>query len=88
MLTCKEASHLISQNQDRSLSLQERWGLRIHLWICANCRRFEHQIDLMQRLLHQATRRAEAELADAQLPENARKRIGQAIAEQLRDVPK
>jgi hypothetical protein len=82
MLTCKDASHLISQNQDRPLSFRERLGLRIHLWMCVNCRRFERQIDLMRRLLRQSTRKAETEAADQHLSAEARERIGQALAEQ------
>jgi hypothetical protein len=82
MLTCKEASHLISQNQDRPLNFRERWGLRIHVWMCVNCRRFERQIGLMRRLLRLAARRAEAEGVDIQMSEEARERISQAMEEQ------
>lgn len=84
MLTCKDASHLVSHSQDRTLSFRERWGLRIHLWMCVNCRRFERQIGLMQRLLRQSTRQVEAEVADQQLSAEARERISQALAEQQR----
>ncbi len=88
MLTCKEASHLVSQNQDRPLSFNERLGLRMHLWMCANCRRFERQIGLMRRLLHLSVRSAETEAADTQLSAEARERIRQAIEERQRQVPK
>jgi hypothetical protein len=88
MLTCKEASHLVSQNQDRPLSFNERMGLRIHLWMCVNCRRFERQIGLVRRLLRQPIRSAGTEAADTQLSAEARERIRQAIEEQQRQVPK
>ncbi len=81
MLTCKDASHLVSQSQDRPLSFRERWGLRIHLWMCANCRRFERQIGLMRRLLRQSVRRGEAEVADLDLSVEARERISKALVE-------
>lgn len=84
MLTCKEASHLVSQNQDRPLSFNERVGLRIHLWICANCRRFERQFELMRRLLRQSAQRAETEETDTRLPAEAHARIRQAMEEQQR----
>lgn len=82
MLTCKDASHLASHRQDRPLSFRERWGLRIHLWMCGNCRRFERQIGLMRRLLRQSDQRADAEVADQVLSDEARERIGRALAEQ------
>lgn len=89
MLTCKEASHLVSQNQDRPLSFNERLGLRMHLWMCANCRRFERQIGLMRRLLRQFVRSAETEAAaDTQLSTEARERIRQAFEERQRQIPK
>jgi hypothetical protein len=82
MLTCKDASHLVSHGQDRALSFRERWGLRFHLWMCGNCRRFERQIGLMRRLLRQPDQRADAEVADQALSAEARERISQALAEQ------
>lgn len=81
MLTCKDASRLVSHSQERPLSFRERWGLRIHLWMCANCRRFERQIGLMRRLLRQSARRSEAEVADLELSAEARERISKALAE-------
>ncbi len=81
MLTCKDASHLISERQERSLSLGEGWALRVHLWICVNCRRFAMQVDLMR----QAMRELSAHLEDAEygpeLPSEARERIRKALAE-------
>jgi hypothetical protein len=81
MLTCKEASRLVSHRQDRPLSFRERWKLRIHLWMCGNCRRFERQIGLMRRLLRQVSRRAEIEVADQVLSAEARERISGTLAE-------
>ncbi|MDP1925206.1 MAG: zf-HC2 domain-containing protein [Thiobacillus sp.] len=63
------------------MSFRERLGLRIHLWMCINCRRFERQIGLMRRLLRQSTRQAETEAADQHLSAEARERISQALAE-------
>jgi hypothetical protein len=41
MLSCKEATQLISQGMDRRLSLAERIGLHLHLLICRGCRATE-----------------------------------------------
>lgn len=82
MLTCKDASHLVSQKQDRPLSFRERWGLRIHLWMCRNCQRFERQITLIRRLLRQSDQSAATEAANQELSAEARERISRALAEQ------
>ena len=44
MLTCKQASQIISQSLDRNLSWQERLTLRLHLFICKYCKRFSQQL--------------------------------------------
>ena len=51
MLTCKEASRLISQRQDRELSVGERLALRMHLALCAGCVRVSDQVDFLRRAL-------------------------------------
>lgn len=82
MLTCQDASHLVSHGQDRALNLRERWALRTHLWMCGNCRRFERQIALMRRVLRRPDPLAEPDAADQTLSTLARERIGQALADQ------
>ncbi len=75
MLTCKQASQLVSEGQDRELGFRERWGLRIHLWMCSNCRRFERQIRLMRRAFGMLSRRAADDSAAGALSPGARERI-------------
>jgi hypothetical protein len=48
MISCKEASELLSQSQDRALSLRERLGLRFHLLYCAGCRNFRRQMEVLR----------------------------------------
>jgi predicted anti-sigma-YlaC factor YlaD len=48
MLTCKEASVLLSQALDRRLSFWERLTLRLHLAICEGCRRFDRQMAFLR----------------------------------------
>ena len=48
MLTCHEASRLISEAQDRPLVLAERAKLRVHLVVCRFCRQFETQMDFLR----------------------------------------
>ena len=48
MLSCKQASELVSQALDRPLSVKERWSVRFHLLICTACTRFSRQLAFMQ----------------------------------------
>ena len=52
-VSCKRASHLISEMQERDLRTLERWRLKWHLAVCDACMRFEKQM----RLLREAMRR-------------------------------
>lgn len=81
MLNCKEASHLISEREERPLGLRERWGLWLHLLICSYCRRFERQVAMLRRALRELGRRAEAEAVAVDLSPEARARIRSALAE-------
>lgn len=44
MLKCKDISQLVSRSLDSKLSLRERFGLKMHLFICKNCMRFSQQL--------------------------------------------
>jgi len=48
MLTCKDASELLSQAQDRPLGLRERIILKLHLFICHGCTNFGRQLKLIR----------------------------------------
>lgn len=48
MLSCKQASELVSQSLDRPLTMRERLSVRFHLLICAACARFSRQLAYMQ----------------------------------------
>lgn len=48
-LSCKEATQLLSQREDRRLTLGERVALRLHLAICRGCRAVSEQIPFLRR---------------------------------------
>jgi Putative zinc-finger len=52
-ISCKEASRLMSQAQDRELSLGERASLQVHLALCRGCRAFRAQLDFLRRAVRQ-----------------------------------
>ena len=53
LITCKEASRLISQELDHPLPWHRRLVLRVHLLWCEACRRYNRQA----RFLREAMRR-------------------------------
>lgn len=44
MLNCHDATCLMSESQERSLSLKERASLKFHLMMCSGCRNFKDQM--------------------------------------------
>lgn len=48
-ITCREATQITLQAEDRSVPLAERLSLRLHHRICSNCRRFNRQVQLMRQ---------------------------------------
>ena len=48
MLTCKQASQVISQSLDRPLTARERFALSLHLLICKYCKRFSQQVQTLR----------------------------------------
>jgi hypothetical protein len=51
VISCKEASRLLSQAQDRRLGWAERLKLRAHLALCDFCTRFEEQLRFMREAM-------------------------------------
>ncbi|MBS3935068.1 MAG: zf-HC2 domain-containing protein [Sulfuritalea sp.] len=49
MLSCKEATHVMSAAHERELGLRERIALRLHLLMCRGCRNYERQMDFLRR---------------------------------------
>jgi hypothetical protein len=48
MLSCKEATELMSQEQDRPLTLAERLALRLHVLICSACNNYRRQMNVLR----------------------------------------
>ena len=56
MLTCEQATRLISDGMERPLGWRERAGLRVHLWICTGCTNFVRQTQLLRQLARRYAR--------------------------------
>ncbi len=44
MLNCHDATFLMSQRQERTLSFSERMKLRLHMTMCRGCANFDRQL--------------------------------------------
>jgi hypothetical protein len=78
VLSCKQASRLLSQSLDRRLSWQERMGLRLHLMVCDVCRRFGKQLLIMRNAIKAMVDASEQD-QQIRLPAEARDRITKVI---------
>ncbi len=47
-LNCRDATALMSQAQERKLSLGERLALRVHVLICSGCSNFRRQMNVLR----------------------------------------
>ncbi len=48
MLSCKEVTHLLSEAQDRKITLSERVNLEMHLAMCKGCKNFKGQMSFLR----------------------------------------
>lgn len=48
MLNCHEVTRLLSESQERSLSVTERMRLKVHTMMCSGCRNFEIQMGTLR----------------------------------------
>ena len=51
MISCKEATRLVSRGLDRRLGLAERVALRLHLAICDGCSHFSKQMLFLRKAM-------------------------------------
>ena len=51
MMNCQQATRLISESQDRALSLSEKMALKMHVLMCAGCKNFSLQIPFLSQAM-------------------------------------
>ncbi len=66
MLSCQEATRLISLRQDRPLTAAEAVRLRIHVMICTGCRRCAQQLAWLDQLAARYARRVDTDMGAEQ----------------------
>jgi len=50
MLNCHEATRLMSEAQERDLSLSERVSLGLHVSMCKGCNNFKTQLSTLRKM--------------------------------------
>jgi predicted anti-sigma-YlaC factor YlaD len=50
MMNCKQATRLMSDAQESSLSLKDRAALRLHISMCSGCRNFGKQMGMLREI--------------------------------------
>ena len=51
MISCDEATRLLSDALDRPLGAGERTVLRMHTWLCSGCRQFGAQVGFIRQAM-------------------------------------
>lgn len=49
MMSCKQATRLMSEEQDRALSARERLALRFHTMMCIGCNNYRKHMGFLRR---------------------------------------
>lgn len=50
MLNCQNITRMISESQERTLAMQERMSLQVHVMMCSGCRNFGKQMDTLRHI--------------------------------------
>ncbi|MDT8388137.1 MAG: zf-HC2 domain-containing protein [Thiogranum sp.] len=77
MLSCKDASVIVSDSLDRKLSLHERLSLKLHLMMCNACQRMAGQMQILHAvsLYYRTATEEDSHLKQVTLSKEASERI-------------
>ncbi len=68
MMNCQQATRLMSDAQERKLSLKDRTALKMHVMMCSGCRNFGQQMDTLRDIAHAYAKGAGTEPEDDYQP--------------------
>lgn len=54
MINCEEAARIVSEMKDRKVPLLQRGQMWFHLALCAMCRTYRRQLDMISQLSQRA----------------------------------
>jgi predicted anti-sigma-YlaC factor YlaD len=75
MLHCDMVSKYVSDSMDRKLSLGQKIGVRMHLFMCSHCARVAKQLQLIRRM----SRTEETSCPQHQLDDSVKKEIKEQL---------
>lgn len=81
MLSCKNANLMVSVSLDRTLSVRERLGVKLHLLMCSACQRVVAQMKLLRAAARRfgSAEEAESNFEHEMLSKEARARIRERL---------
>lgn len=56
MMSCRQVTRLLSDAQERKLSLKERMALKFHMMMCSGCRNFADHMKTLRDIAHSYTK--------------------------------
>ncbi len=80
MRSCKDTARILSDSRDEPLPFMTRMGLRMHLMMCRFCRRYDHQLDVIEAVCAGYAESAD-EIHPGELSPEARTRMQDALAD-------
>lgn len=61
MMNCQQSTRLLSDAQERELSLKDRAALKFHVMMCSGCRNFGKQMGTLRDIAHHFAKGSENE---------------------------
>ncbi|GET33109.1 hypothetical protein PbJCM13498_19720 [Prolixibacter bellariivorans] len=83
MLSCEDATGLISRKQHEKLTFKERVQLTIHLWSCKFCRRFERQLNYLNRVIGHLKQDADKGVINFPMTDTIRTQIDEKLQDEI-----
>lgn len=50
-MSCQHATRLISESQERALSMPEKLSLKMHVLVCSGCKNFSLQVPFLSKAM-------------------------------------
>lgn len=78
MINCRDTAQLVSESMDRKLPWRRRLQVRLHLFVCDNCSRYNKQLQIFRRIFKQQSEPqddVESSVLDAKIKDRLRRII-------------
>ena len=83
MISCKEASRLISEMKDHDVTWRQRLSLRFHLLMCSMCRMYQRNLEMLSNISRNAGNLTLSREASTEcLTSSARQRMKDKLSEE------